>query len=57
MRTQATADLREKIINLVKTEAQGMSLDEVSQAIKEAYEDLEETAVPEIISLSESEET
>jgi len=49
MRTQTTADLREKIINFIKTEGQGMALNEVAQAIKEAQSDLEETAVIEII--------
>ena len=49
MRTQTTTDLREKIINCIKTEAQGMPLNEVNQALKEAQADLEKIAVIEFI--------
>jgi len=49
MRTQTTTDLREKIVKFIKTEAQGMSLNEVNQALKEVHADLEASAVIKII--------
>jgi len=57
MRTQTTTDLREKIINFIKTEAQGMPLNEVNQALDEVQAYLEATAVIEIIDHIKSEES